>query len=123
MPRSVTLAVRVPQETRQLLEKKVALGDFPSLTALLRDVLTKFALDYPLVESNRAEACKQQEVYPLKDNSRPWRSFARNEPCSDCPYHEQPVTSRESVVAEVSSSKKDLVAEMIDELFEKSEKP
>jgi len=36
MSNSVTVAVRVPREIRQLLEEKVALGDFPSLTALPR---------------------------------------------------------------------------------------
>jgi Arc/MetJ-type ribon-helix-helix transcriptional regulator len=96
MPKSVTLAVRVPQEIRQQLEEKVALGAFSSLTALLRDVLTEFALDSSLRESKHGEACKRDANTLGHDKTCPVLAFARNELCTHCPFKEpfQPVTSR-----------------------------
>jgi Arc/MetJ-type ribon-helix-helix transcriptional regulator len=94
MPKSVTLAVRVPQEIRQQLEEKVALGAFSSLTALLRDVLTEFALDSSLRESKHGEACKQPDNTLGHVETCPVLTFARVKLCNACPYREQPVTSR-----------------------------
>jgi len=115
MPKSTTVAVRLSQETRQILEKKVALGGFPSLTALLRDVLTKFALDSTLREAKHAEACKQSDNSLGHNETCPLLSFARSELCDACPYREQPVVSREGTNSAPSSS--DEISEMIDDLF------
>jgi hypothetical protein len=101
MPKSVTLAVRVPQEIRQRLEEKVVSESFGSLTDLLRNVLIGFALDSSVRESNRANGCKQQEVGLGYDKTCPVLSFARVELCNACPYREQPVTSRAESIEEL----------------------
>jgi Arc/MetJ-type ribon-helix-helix transcriptional regulator len=94
MPKSVTLAVRLPQEIRKLLEEKVSVGGFSSLTDLLRNVLTKFALDSSVRESKRTEACKQPDNTLGHVETCPVLTFARVNLCNACPYREQPVTSR-----------------------------
>jgi Arc/MetJ-type ribon-helix-helix transcriptional regulator len=101
MSNSVTVAVRLPREVRQLLEEKVSIGDFSSLTDLLRNVLTHFAESGEIRKSEGAEACKQQEVNSLGDNGCPILTFARSKLCNACPYREQPVTTRVEGVDEL----------------------
>jgi len=65
------MAVRVPPEIRDLLEAKAAQGRYSSLTDLLRQVLTEFALDSPIRFSERTEACKQLNNNLGHDNLSP----------------------------------------------------
>jgi Arc/MetJ-type ribon-helix-helix transcriptional regulator len=101
MSNSVTVAVRLPREVRQLLEDRVSMGGFASLTDLLRDVLTKFAQDSSVRRSEGVDACKQHEVKSLGDNGCPILTFARSKLCNACPYREQPVTTRAEGVDEL----------------------
>jgi hypothetical protein len=122
MPRSVTVAVRLSREIRQLLEEKAAFGNFSSLTGLLRDVLTKFALDSSFRESKHAEGCKQPDSTLGHNKTCPVLSFARNELCTRCPFKEpfQLVVDRETLSPEASNS--DEISEMIDDLFMEGER-
>jgi Arc/MetJ-type ribon-helix-helix transcriptional regulator len=95
MSKSVTIAVRVSKEVRQHLEDQVGLKGFSNLTDLVRDVLTKFAQDGSVRESERTEACKHDDNTLGHNETCPVLTFARNELCNRCPYREQPVVSRE----------------------------
>lgn len=118
MAKSVTVAVRLPQEIRKLLEEKALLGNSSSLTSLLRDVLTEFALDSSHRESERAEVCKQQEVGFGHDNRCPLLSFARSELCNACPWREQPIVSREDAIPSPASSSNDSVDQLAQRLYD-----
>lgn len=88
MTETVTLAVRVNKETRELLEKEVTAGGFANLTELLRKVLSEYAAS-PRGESARVNACKQQEADLGQAKLCPLLRFVDLERCARCPFREE----------------------------------
>jgi len=125
MDDTVTMAFRVPRAIRDRAIKISQQQGYPNPSEMCRTMMTEVVSGLrPL--PNRSEACKQQEIAPLRDNTRPWQSFARSEACSACPYrehHRMPVIDRETALPNVPSSGGDPVAKMIDELFEDGKMP
>jgi Arc/MetJ-type ribon-helix-helix transcriptional regulator len=87
MTETVTIAVRVNKETRELLEKEVTAGRFANLTELLRKLLNEYAAS-PEGASARVSACKQQEADLEQAMSCPLLRFVDLERCARCPFRE-----------------------------------
>ena len=98
-----TVATRVAPEIKIALGKMSKEANFESLSAFLRDYLTRLATESSegrCRDSNSVNACKQNELVLGHGEACPLFALARSESCRLCPFRErfQPIISREQAL-------------------------
>ena len=91
------------------------------LTSYLRGIVLH-AAEADNEEVNVACAPQTHRLRLRDDQDRTLLRFVATERCSECPYREQPVVSREHLSPDPPSSGKDEISKIIDDLFKEDDK-